>query len=84
MLCFVKIKSSRIGEITLSFTDIGKSRACREFSTLKIYVLALLFYVQTRKFIYLIIHMELSMNIHEAKCYATTNFLTVKGIDKLF
>ena len=28
---FVKIKSSQIGEITLSFTYIGKSRPCREF-----------------------------------------------------
>ena len=38
---FMKMKSSRIGEITLSFTDIGKSRSCREFSTSQIYVLTL-------------------------------------------
>ena len=31
MLSFVKIKSSRFGETTLSFTYIGKSRPCREF-----------------------------------------------------
>ena len=31
MQSFVKIKSSQIGEITLSFTDIGKSRPSREF-----------------------------------------------------
>ena len=28
---FVKIKSSQIGEITLSFTDKSKSIPCREF-----------------------------------------------------
>ena len=38
---FVKIKSSRIGEITLSFTDIGISRPCHEFSRLQICVLML-------------------------------------------
>ena len=37
MRCSAKIKSSRIGEITLSFTDIGKSRPCREFSTSQMY-----------------------------------------------
>ena len=31
MRSFVKIKSSRIGEITLSFTDEGKSCHSREF-----------------------------------------------------
>ena len=31
MRSFMKIKSSRIGEITLSFSDIGKSRPCRVF-----------------------------------------------------
>ena len=38
---FMKIKSTQIGEITLSFTDIGKSTSCREFSTSQIYVLTL-------------------------------------------
>ena len=41
MRSFMKIKSSRIEEITLSVTDIGKSCACREFSTSQIYVLTL-------------------------------------------
>ena len=31
MRSFVKIKSSQIGEITLSFTYMGKSRPCQEF-----------------------------------------------------
>ena len=31
MPSFVKIKSSRNGEITLSFTDVGKSYPSREF-----------------------------------------------------
>ena len=31
MRSFVKIKSSRNGEITLSFTDIGKSCPSRDF-----------------------------------------------------
>ena len=31
MRSFVKIKSSRNGEITLSFTDIGKSYPSRDF-----------------------------------------------------
>ena len=38
---FVEIKSSRIGKITLSFTDISKSRPCREFLTSQICVLTL-------------------------------------------
>ena len=42
MRSFVKIKSSRIGEITLLFNDIGKSRPCREFFTSQICVLTLL------------------------------------------
>ena len=41
MRSFVKIKSSRIGGITPSFTYIGKSRPCRKFSTSKIGVLTL-------------------------------------------
>ena len=36
MRSFVKIKASQIGEITLSFTDVGKSRPCRDFSTWQI------------------------------------------------
>ena len=39
MRSFVKVKSSRIGEITLLFTDISKSRPCREFLTSQIYLL---------------------------------------------
>ena len=42
MRSFVKIKSSRIGEISLPFTDISKSRPCHEFSTLQICILTLL------------------------------------------
>ena len=38
---FVKIKPSRIGETTLSFTDLCKSRPCREFSTSQICVVTL-------------------------------------------
>ena len=41
MRCFVKIKSTQIGEIFLSFTDISKSRPCCEFLTLQICVLTL-------------------------------------------
>ena len=41
MRSFVKMKSSRIGEITIPFTDIGKSRPCREFLTSQICVLML-------------------------------------------
>ena len=41
MRSFVKIKSSWIGEITLSLTDINKSRPCREFWTSQICVLTL-------------------------------------------
>ena len=36
MLSFVKIKSSRNGEVTLSFTDEGKSCHSREFFTSQI------------------------------------------------
>ena len=41
MRSFVKIKSPQIGEITLSFTDLSKSRPCREFLTSQICVLTL-------------------------------------------
>ena len=41
MRSFMKIKSSRIGEITLSFTYIGKSSTCPKVSTSQICVLAL-------------------------------------------
>ena len=41
MRSFVKIKSSKIDEITLSFSDIGKSRPCREYLKLQICVLML-------------------------------------------
>ena len=41
MRSFVKTKLSRIGKITLSFADIGKSRPCRELSTSQICVLTL-------------------------------------------
>ena len=41
MRSFVKIKSSQNGEITLSFTDIDKSRIFREFSTSQLCVLTL-------------------------------------------
>ena len=41
MRSFVKIKSSRIGEITKPFTDIGKSRPSCEFFTSQICVLTL-------------------------------------------
>ena len=37
----MKIKSSQIGKITLSFTDISKSCPCREFLTSQICVLTL-------------------------------------------
>ena len=51
MRSFVKTKSSRIGVITLSFTDIGKSRPCREFSTSQLYVLTLFAKIKfSRKF----------------------------------
>ena len=36
MRSFVKIKFSRIGEFTMSFTDIGKSHSCHEFLVSKI------------------------------------------------
>ena len=35
MRSFVKIKYSRIAEITLAFTDIGKSRFCLKFQRQK-------------------------------------------------
>ena len=41
MRSFFKIKSSRIGEISIPFTDIGKSRPCREFLMSQICVLTL-------------------------------------------
>ena len=41
MRSFVKIKSMRNGEITLSFTDIGKSCPSSEFLTLQICLLML-------------------------------------------
>ena len=47
----MKIKSSRIGEITLSFTDICKSRPCCEFLTSQICVLTLFVKIElSRKF----------------------------------
>ena len=39
MRSFVKIKSSRNGEITQSFTDAGKSCPSREFLVSQIYLL---------------------------------------------
>ena len=51
MRSFVKIKSSRIGEITISFTNISKSRYCREFPTSQICVLTLFAKIKlSRKF----------------------------------
>ena len=51
MRSFVKMKSSRIGEITIPFTDIGKSRPCREFLTSQICVLTLFANIKcSRKF----------------------------------
>ena len=51
MQSFVKIKSSRVGEITLSFTDIGKSCPCRKFSASQICVLTLFAKIKvSRKF----------------------------------
>ena len=41
MQTFVKLKSSRIGEITLSITDIGKSCTSREFLVPLEYLLTL-------------------------------------------
>ena len=41
MPSFVKIKSSRIGGIILSFTDVGKSCPSCEFLTLQICLLTL-------------------------------------------
>ena len=41
MRSFVKIKPSQISQITFSFTNIGQSRPCREFSTSQICVLTL-------------------------------------------
>ena len=60
MHSFVKIKSSRIGEITLSFTDIGKSRPCHEFLMSKICVLTL--FAKISKF-------TVYSNIHANKFY---------------
>ena len=48
---FVKIKTSRIGEIILSFTDTSKSSPCREFLTSQICVLTLFAKIKfSRKF----------------------------------
>ena len=41
MRSFVKIKFSRIGKNTMSFTDKGKSHSCHEFLMSKICVLTL-------------------------------------------
>ena len=38
---FVKIKHSRIGDITLSFTDMGKSCTVRDLFTSQVYLLTL-------------------------------------------
>ena len=50
MRSFVKIKPSRIGEITLSFTDIDKSRHCHEFSTSQNFFNAIREKIFSRKF----------------------------------
>ena len=51
MRSFVKIKSSQIGKITLSFTYIGKSRPCPDFQRQKICVLTLFAKIKvSRKF----------------------------------
>ena len=51
MRSLVKIKSSRIGEITLPLTDVGKSRPCHDFLTSKICVLTLFVNIKlSRKF----------------------------------
>ena len=51
MHSFVKIKSSRIGEITLSFTHISKSHPCCEFLMSQICVLTLFAKIKfSRKF----------------------------------
>ena len=51
MRSLVKIKSSRIGEITLPLTDMGKSRPCRDFLTSKICGLTLFVNIKlSRKF----------------------------------
>ena len=48
---FMKIKSSQIGEIPLSFSDIGKSRLCCEFVMSKICVIKLFAKIKfSRKF----------------------------------
>ena len=39
MRSFVKIKPTRIGDITLLFTDISKSRPCHKFLTSQLCVL---------------------------------------------
>ena len=41
MRSFVKIKPSQIGDITLSFTDIGKSCPVRDFFTSQMCLLTL-------------------------------------------
>ena len=51
MRSFVKIKSSRNGEITLSFTDLGKSYHSREFLTSQICLVTLFAKIKfSRKF----------------------------------
>ena len=51
MRSFVKIKSSRNGEITLSFTDIGKSCPSCEYLTPQICLLTLFTKIKfSRKF----------------------------------
>ena len=51
MRSFVKIKSSQMGKITLSFTNIGKPLSCHEFLTSKIGVLMLFAKIKfSRKF----------------------------------
>ena len=51
MRSFMKIKSSRNGEIIMSFTDIGKSYPIREFKTSQICLFTLFAKIQfSRKF----------------------------------
>ena len=51
MRSFVIIESSRSGEVTLSFTDVGTSCPCREFLTPQICLLTLVAKIKfSRKF----------------------------------
>ena len=51
MRSFVKIESSRNGEITMSFTDVGKSCPSREFLTSQMCLLMLFAKIKfSRKF----------------------------------